>query len=680
MESGVPIDHTFATAQTPAGRRSNSENLNLELKKLRSHARATRRSFASKNARNRHASRRTFILESGSIMNATMLRSSPLTALAIAITLVLATSGTTALAASGMAAVASATSLRPDDAVTGTLSNAQPMHIVVALKLRNQDQLESLIAARKILTSDQFTSLHAPTQSQAQAVADYLGRMGFKNVVIASNNMLVSADGTAYGASAAFLTSFKRVRTREGRIAYANDTDAHIPAALQDSVLSVIGLQNVYTPHTFALRAQPKAGAGTFSDGPHKPVDFSPIYGGTGVKTAAGVKVGIITQGPLSQTISDLNTFTATNGLTTVKTEIVGGVGPDQGGTTEWNLDSQDIVGMAGGQVGEIIFYEMATFYNPDLVTDFNAIVKANVVKIINVSLGECETGAEDDGSAAAADAIFKVAVAQGQTFSVATGDAGAENLCGGSIPLPSWPADSPWVVAVGGTTLDASTTTWNSETVWTGAGGAPSAFEPKPSWQNGFAPGTTRGVPDIAFDADPNSGSLIFVGGAIQKWGGTSLAAPIFSGSWSRVIATNGTGVGFAAPLLYQLPETAFHDITVGNNGGEQAKVGYDFASGRGSIILASMVHGVGAPSKLVANFTQTSAGLLASFIDKSTDPGATITSRAWSFGDGGSSMQTNPSHFFSAPGTYNVTESVTDSAGYLLAKTIPVTIGTRK
>ena len=53
----------------------------------------------------------------------------------------------------------------------------------------------------------------------------------------------------------------------------------------------------------------------------------------------------------------------------------------------------------------------------------------------------------------------------------------------------------------------------------------------------------------------------------------------------------TNGTGIGFAAPLLYQMPEPTFHDITIGNNGGESAKVGYDFASGRGSIILANLV-----------------------------------------------------------------------------------------
>jgi len=576
--------------------------------------------------------------------------------------------------------VATATSLRGGDAISGTLSNSQPMHIVVALKLRNRDQLDSLVAAHQTLTPEQFATLHAPTQMQAQAVADYLTRSGFRNVVIATNRLLVSADGTAGIARAAFLTSFSRVQTREGRVAFANDSDAYIPKALQDSVLSVIGLQNVHQAHTIAQRAQPAAGAHTLAIVGHDPIEFSAIYDGTGVANAAGVTVGIITEGDISQPIIDLGIFTKDNGLATVSTTTVntGGTSADTSGDVEWDIDSQDIVGAGGGRVGKLIFYNQPDLTNPSLFADFNTVVTANAAKIINVSLGECETDAKGDGSAAATDQLFQTAVAQGQTFSIATGDSGADECHNGGT-TPSWPADSPYVVAVGGTRLDASTTTWNSEVVWVHSGGSPSTFEPKPSWQDALVPGTKRGLPDVAFDGDPNSGSLIIVNGGIQQWGGTSLAAPIFAGLWARVIRLKGTSIGFAAPLLYQLPVTDFHDVTVGNNGGETAKVGYDFASGRGSMILGNAMKNVGLPSPVVVSFTFTTNGLIATFIDTSTDSSSTIATHAWNFGDGGTSTAANPLHVFPKAGIYNVTEIVFDAAGNGNSTTTAVTIGPR-
>ena len=395
------------------------------------------------------------------------------------------------------------------------------------------------------------------------------------------------------------------------------------------------------------------------------------------MQTAAGVTVGIITEGDMTQSVTDLNTFTAANSLATVNTQVIytGADSGDNSGNAEWSIDSQDIVGASGGQVGQIIFYATPSLTDANLLADFNTAVTTNAAKIINVSIGGCETDAKNDGTAAASDQIFELGVAQGQTFSIATGDKGADECSNGGT-TPSWPADSPYVVAVGGTTLDASTTTWSNETVWVDGGGSPSTFEPKPSWQNALVPGTKRGLPDIAMDADPNSGALVYVNGGIEQWGGTSLASPIFVGLWARMIAIKGPSIGFAAPLLYQLPAGDFHDITVGNNGGETAKVGYDFASGRGSVILSALASQVGAPSPLVANFTETATGLIAKFTDHSTDSAGTITTHAWVFGDGGTSTAASPSHLYPKAGTYTVSETVSDTAGYVIAQTTPVTI----
>lgn len=615
-------------------------------------------------------------------MKLTTLRTSLVPTLAMTISLALAAASVMSARASDLpnglgTAVASSTTLHSGDTITGVLVHTQPMHIVVALKLRNGAQLDTLVAAHQTLTPALFASQHQPTLMQAQAVATYLKQMGFTNIVIAPNHLLVSADGTAGAAQAAFQTSFARVQTLDGRTAFANNSDAHIPASLQDSVLSVIGLQNVYQAHTFAQRAQARTAAVSAAIAPHDPTDFSSIYGGNGIQTAAGVTVGIITEGDMTQSVADLNTFTAANNLPTVNTLVIytGADSGDNSGNDEWSIDTQDIIGASGGRVGQLILYATPSLTDANLLADFNAAVTANVAKVINVSIGGCETDTKNDGTAAASDQIFELGVAQGQTFSIASGDKGADECSNGGT-TPSWPADSPYVVAVGGSTLDATTTTWSSETVWVDSGGSPSTFEPKPSWQNALVPGTKRGVPDIAMDGDPNSGANVYVNGGIEQWGGTSLASPIFVGLWARMIAIKGPAVGFAGPLLYQLPTGDFHDITVGNNGGEVAKVGYDFASGRGSVILSALATAVGAPSPLVTSFTDTATGLIVKFTDHSTDSAGTITAHAWVFGDGGTSTAANPSHLYPKAGTYSVSETVTDTAGYVLAQTTAVTI----
>jgi subtilase family serine protease len=580
------------------------------------------------------------------------------------------------------ATVGAATTLRSGDFIDGILPLSQPLHVEVALKIRDRPALDHFIGlaqqARTLgipadMSNTRFLADHAPTEAQARAVVDFLVSSGFTNVVVAPNRLLVSADGTTDIAQSAFQTSFARVLTRDKRNAYANTDAVHVPAELKNIILSVVGLQDVNRPHTMNAYV-PNAVTG------HNPTEFASIYGATGVATGAGVTVGIITQGKITQTITDLNTFTSNNGLATVTTQTVNtnGTSTDASGVGEWNLDSQDIVGMAGGQIGKIIFYNIPTLSNANLTADINTVVTANAAKIINVSLGECETATQQDGSAAAQDQSFAQAVAQGQTFSISTGDSGADE-CGTGGIVPSWPAASQYVIAAAGTTLNASTTTWTSETVWSGSGGSPSTFEPKPSWQNALVSGTKRGVADIAFDADPSSGAKVIVSGATQQIGGTSLSAPIFAGMWARVIAVKGTSVGFAGPLIYALPASDFHDITSGNNGGETAGPGYDFASGRGSMILSSAITHIGGGTSNVppvANFSVSASNLVATFTDSSTDSDGTIASRAWNFGDSSSSTATSPSHTYAAAGTYSVSLTVTDNGGASNSKTQSVTV----
>ncbi len=542
--------------------------------------------------------------------------------LALAVLAALATTNAAA-APGGPVAVAAPTRLAHGDGVLGALPISTPIRVVIGLKLRDRAGLEAVVRqaheavqagmAPHLLGREQVMAKHTPTPAQAQAVADYLVARGFRNVTISPSRMLVTADGTAANASDAFMTTFARVRTHDGRIAFANTDAVRIPAVLAGTVAGVLGLQTVHVPRSHAKRLNPGSAHTQVISG-HNPTDFPSIYAVGSAAAATNIPVGIITEGNLAQVRTDLNTFTSRRGLPTVTTQTVntGGTSSDTSGVGEWDLDSQNIVGMSGG-VSKLVFYNMPHMYNSDLTANFDTVVTKNAVKIINVSLGECEQYAMPvaqggDGSAAIADALFLTAAAQGQTFSISTGDSGADE-CGNGGVTPSWPANSPWVVAVAGTRLNVTSSgAWQKETVWSGSGGSPSTYEPMPAWQAAFSiSGTTRAVADVAFDADPNTGSIIYVNGSTAQYGGTSLAAPLFAGLWARVLHAHPS-TGFAAPVIYALPASTFHDVTSGNNNnggtGFTAGPGYDFASGRGSMKINSAVTGAaGLATQLLGN-----------------------------------------------------------------------------
>ena len=476
-----------------------------------------------------------------------------------------------------------------------------PLHVEVALQVQNRPVLDAFIAAtrdpsnamyqQKLIPSD-IAAEFAPSSAKIQAVVDHLRNAGFTNIVVAPNHLMISADGTAQSALKGFNTRIEQVSVAGRGNAFANIDAAQVPAALGGTVLSVLGLQNVHQAHTM-LKKGPvvygKPGPAPSGVVGHNPTTFPTIYGVGSTPTASTVTVGIISDGNMTQPLKDLTQFTTTNGLPAVNTQVVtvGAAGTDTGGTAEWDLDSQDIVGMSGG-VSKLIFYTATSLANADLTAAYNKAVTDNLARVINVSLGECETYAYQDGTMAADDQIFAVGVAQGQTFSISTGDSGSAE-CGGSprSTTPSYPASSPSVIAVSGTTLSTgSGNAWQGETLWSKSGGSPSTVEAKPSWQTKGT--STRDVADVAFDGDPNSGAIIIVNGANAQYGGTSLSAPLFAATWARMLAGHGT-LGFAGPHLYTAPTSIYHDITSGSNGGESATTGWDLASGFGSVILGN-------------------------------------------------------------------------------------------
>jgi subtilase family serine protease len=155
-------------------------------------------------------------------------------------------------------------------------------------------------------------------------------------------------------------------------------------------------------------------------------------------------------------------------------------------------------------------------------VTTANSLAKQDNITVVSMSWGGSEFSGET-----AYDKDFQT---PGITYVASAGDSvGAE-----------YPASSPYVVSVGGTTLNlSSSNAIASEVTWSSSGGGTSLFEAKPSYQSSLS-GSARTTPDVAFDGDPNSGIMVFTtGNSINQsgWfqvGGTSVGAP----AWAGIIA----------------------------------------------------------------------------------------------------------------------------------------------
>ena len=537
-------------------------------------------------------------------------------------------------------------SVAGDAKPTGTAAAiTEKVSITVALKPHNEAQLDQQVAfaqsggARQFLTPEQFANYYGATQQDIAKVIAHLRKAGYSDITVSPNRLFITATGTPEGAKNAFNTSLKAYK-KAGHNVFVNNTDAQVPRSLSNIVDGVIGLQTAVTSHTFhhvvpqALVARAtskiasdaiKTNATTPVVGLHDPLDFGIIYGNTPnyLYQAWRTTVGIVSWGNVDDVAADLNLLTTQHNLAKIPVTVVNvGTASHTVNNSEWQLDSQAIVGASGGLVKGIIFYNASDIpTNNNILLALNKVVTDNKVKVVNMSFGEPEG---DESYRNAANLVFKQGVLQGITFSASAGDAGAYEDAGGapvSHTSVSLPATSPYVVSVGGTELStigattyASETTWNEGLAWDAdlganrlwsTGGGYSAYEPAPSWQPSSLTGSTfRAIPDIAFDASGASGSLVYYHGDLYGVGGTSLASPIFVGLWSRIESGHNNTLGFPITNFYKYFPTAttagLHDVTTGNNGytgypSFSAKKGWDATTGFGSFNDLSLYHYVG-------------------------------------------------------------------------------------
>jgi len=269
-----------------------------------------------------------------------------------------------------------------------------------------------------------------------------------------------------------------------------------------------------------------------------------------------------------------------------------------QGWYGEETLDVEAVHGMAPG--ADIVFVGAPNNFQ-DLDAALNHVVDRGLAQIVTNSYGFV-TELLPPGFILPYEEIILEGVVQGIGIYFSSGDNSDESLVVG-YRTPDWPASSPFVTAVGGTSLAVGATNnylfetgWGSTTSsWTGttwspkppgswlygAGGGVSRIFAEPSYQVGVVPSalfaaqgrTGRSVPDISAVADVNTGYIIgetqtFPDGSVRyseyRIGGTSLSSPLMAGIMALADQCAGEPHGFANPLFYSLAgSSAFTDVT---------------------------------------------------------------------------------------------------------------------
>lgn len=518
----------------------------------------------------------------------------------------------------------------------GPLGADAPVTVTLGLALRNQSALSNFIADASNPASPEygasytpqgFTAAYGPTAAAVDSVVSYLQSEGFSGISASSNNLLVSASGTAAQAEQAFHTSLTAYELGGAQV-YANSAAAMVPASLSGTVIGVLGLNDIFKAAPSPVKAS-KLQASTTTPNvvdEYTPQGFQKAYGATATSTGGGTTIATISSGTMTAVIAQMRSEEKANGLPQVPVTVVyaGLRSPaTKTANVEWELDSQFSTGMAQ-TVKHFYFYDSTSLTDSDLALTFNKWASQDIAKAASASLGECEYQPYLDGSMVIDDEIFAEAAAQGQTMFASSGDTGAGCALAGTNgvpdsgpPMVNYFASSPYVVGVGGTTLTTKATgSYDFETSWVAGGGGLSQFEYRPYWQAQVMPITAgktgdRGVPDMAMDANPTTGASVYTTSGVIGVGGTSLSAPLALGTWARIESTYSNRVGFAAPVLYgvylngtcnastgtaeQICTTpALHAPLAGFNGLYPETPGYNYNTGLGTFNTAAMVAAV--------------------------------------------------------------------------------------
>ena len=482
----------------------------------------------------------------------------------------------------------------------GAADPHERFEVTVVVRRPRSSVLEYLLAAQaatgKFLTRGEFAQAHGADPADLDAVADFARQHDLTVVERSAVRRAVTLSGTVASFNQAFNVDLQTYEhpdgTYRGRIG-----SIHLPESLKDRVEGVFGLDNrpQAKPHFRRSKADqhPLANQGLAS---FTPPQVAELYNYPCRFNGAGEAIALIELGGGFKP-SDLGAYFKQLKITPAPKVSAVSVSHGQNAPT----------GDPNGADGEVMLdievagsvapaAHIVAYFAPNTDQGFlNAITTAihdhvNKPSIISISWG----GPESDWTAQALqqfDKAFQEAASLGITVTVAAGDNGSSDGVSDGANHVDFPASDPWVIACGGTRLVANgaaiahESVWNDGTQGGATGGGVSVTFPRPAYQSkiNINGASGRGVPDVAGDADPESGYKVRVDGSESVFGGTSAVAPLWAGLIALINQAKGAPQGFINAKLYANP-SALNEITKGNNGAFSATPGWNACTGLGS------------------------------------------------------------------------------------------------
>jgi kumamolisin len=474
--------------------------------------------------------------------------------------------------------------------------------IVATLVLRRRNEIPQAALGAPV-PRDVFAANYGADPDDIDLVTSTLTALGADVIEVDPPSRRVRVSGAAAVLSRIFGTTLDLVSGNgpEGAVITFRQRvgELSVPAPLAGVVTAVLGLDNRPQCDIRSRIATPAAVVSSYT-----PPQVANAYRFPAGTDGSGQTVAVLELGG-GYSQADLDAYFGGLGIPSPKVTAVGvdgaantpGLDPN-GADGEVMLDIEVIGAIAPGAA-------IVVYFAPNTDSGFlDALSQAAHAAVTPVAIS-ISWGQREDGWTAQARTAFDQALLDasvlGVTVTAAAGDNGSSDGAVDGAVHVDFPASSPHALACGGTRLDANPTTgavtsevvWNNSATTSATGGGISTDFALPSWQGAvgvplLSGRTGRGVPDVAGNADPQTGYQIRVAGKPIVIGGTSAVSPLWAALIARLAQVTAHPFGLIAPQLYghsvrgAVPP-GFRDITSGNNGAYSAGPGWDACTGLG-------------------------------------------------------------------------------------------------